>query len=175
MEITFEKKKATVEDYQKLPEGAPFELIEGYLVKEPSPQYSHQDTFAEIFTKMRSYTKDMDLGKTMAAPFDVYLDDENVFQPDILYVAKENLQLIKKNGVHGAPDLILEIISPSNAYNDFITKLHIYEKHGVKEYFIVDPETKEVVAYSLSGGKFKEAYREAGVIISSLLKNRFDF
>ena len=106
---------------------------------------------------------------------DVYLDKENVFQPDILFVSKENLLRIERDGIHEAPDLIIEILSPSNAYNDFATKLHVYEKYGVREYFIVDPDTKEVIAYSLLKKKFKEEYRETGIIVSKILKQEFRF
>src|SRR5438105_296318 len=99
----------------------------------------------------------------------------SIFQPDILFVSKENLSRIERDGIHGTPDLVIEILSPSNAYNDFATKLHIYEKYGVSEYFIVDPETREVIAYRLSAGKFKEAYREQGIIISKILNRQFHF
>jgi Uma2 family endonuclease len=175
METVLEKKKATVEDYMKLPEGAPFELIEGNLVQEPSPEYGHQRASMSLSSDMHQFVRKNNLGEVLAAPMDVYLDEKNVYQPDILFIAKENLSRIERNGIHGAPDLVIEIISPSNSYKDFATKLHIYEKHGVREYFIVDPETKEVIAYRLSEGKFKEAYREEGVIISKILNQEFHF
>lgn len=175
METILEKKKATVEDYRKLPEGAPFELIEGNLVQEPSPEYGHKRASMDLASDMHQFVKKNRLGEVLAAPMDVYLDEENVFQPDILFVSKENISRIERDGIHGAPDLVIEILSPSNAYNDFATKLRIYEKHGVREYFIVDPETKEVIAYRLSKGKFKEAYREAGIIVSKILNQEFHF
>ena len=167
--------KATVADYKKLPEGAPFELIRGNLVKEPSPTYGHQDLVIRIASKLLTYTDQFDLGKTLVAPFDVYLDDENVFQPDILFIAKQNLVRIKQDGIHGPPDLVIEILSPSNAYNDFTAKFRVYEKYGVKEYFIIDPDTKEVIGYSLTESKLREAYREEGIVISKILGEQFVF
>lgn len=175
METVLEKKKATIEDYRKLPEGARFELIEGNLVEEPAPEYGHQHVSMNLASDMHQFVKKNNLGEILAAPIDVYLDEENAYQPDILFISKANLSLIRKKGIYGAPDLVIEILSPSNAYNDFATKLHIYEKHRVKEYFIVDPDTKEVIGYSLIKKKFKEEYRETGIIISKILKQEFRF
>ena len=173
METIIEKK--TIEDYKKLPEGAPFELIEGNLVREPAPEYYHQDVIMILSSRMRIYADDHDLGKVLVAPLDVYLDEENVFQPDILFVAKANLSEIERDGIHGAPDLVIEILSPSNARQDFTTKFHIYERHGVKEYFIVDPDSKEVIAYSLRDQKLKERYREQRVVASDVINQEFFF
>lgn len=175
MELIVTNNKATVEDYKKLPEGAPFELIEGHLVKEPSPEYLHQKVSMYLSSEMHQFVKAEDLGEVLAAPIDVYLDQENVFQPDILFIAKENLSLIEKDGIHGPPDIVIEILSPSNAYHDVSTKLRIYEKYGVKEYFIADPLSKDVTRYSLVKGKYREASREVGVIISKLLNHKFHF
>ncbi|HYV94235.1 MAG TPA: Uma2 family endonuclease [Chitinophagales bacterium] len=175
METIEQTKKATIEDYQKLPEGARFELIEGHLVQEPSPEYGHQRLSMSLSSQMHQFVEKNNLGEILAAPIDVYLDEENAYQPDILFISKENLSLIRRKGIYGAPDIIIEILSPTNAYNDFATKLHIYEKHGIKEYFIVDPNTKEVIAYSLVDKKFREEYREDGVITSKVLRYEFHF
>ena len=175
MELTVTKKKFTIEDYKELPEGALFELIEGDLVKEPSLEYLHQKVSINLSSGLYQSVKSGDLGEVLAAPMDVYLDEENVFQPDILFIAKENLSLIERDGIHGAPDLDIEILSPSNGYNDFATKLRIYEKYRVKEYFIVDPSSKDVTRYSLVKGRYHEGYREAGVVNSKLLKQQFHF
>ena len=175
MELIFTNKKATVEDYKKLPEGAPFELIEGNLVKEPSPEYLHQKVSMYLSSDMHQFVKSQDLGEVLAAPMDVYLDEENVFQPDILFIAKENLSLIEKDGIHGPPDIVIEILSPSNAYHDVSTKLRIYEKYGVTEYFIVDPSSKDVTRYSLVKRKYLEMSREVGVINSKVLNHVLHF
>lgn len=124
---------------------------------------------------MHQFVKAQDLGEVLAAPMDVYLDNENVFQPDILFIAKENLSLIERDGIHGPPDIIIEILSPSNAYHDVSTKVRIYEKYGVKEYFIADPASKDVIRYSLVKGKYQEVSREVGVIISKVLNHEFHF
>ena len=175
MELTVTNKKATVEDFKKLPEGAPFELIEGHLVKELSPEYLHQKVSMHLSSDLHQFVKAKDLGEVLAAPMDVYLDEENIFQPDILFIAKENLSLIEKDGLHGPPDIVVEILSPSNAYHDVSTKLRIYEKYGVKEYFIIDPPSKDVTRYFLVKEKYHEVSREVGVVISKVLNHEFHF
>src|SRR4030095_13996531 len=109
---TILKQKATLADYKKLPEGAPFELIGGNLVEEPSPTYGHQDLVTGIASRLRIHADQLGLGKIIVAPMDVYLDEANVFQPDILFIAKENLSRIERDGIHGAPDMVIEILSP---------------------------------------------------------------
>jgi len=128
-----------------------------------------------LSSEMHQFVNAQDLGEVLVAPMDVYLDEENVFQPDILFIAKENFSLIEKDGIHGPPDIVIEILSPSNAYLDVSAKLRIYEKCGVKEYFIVDPSSKDVTRYSLVKGKYHEGSREVGVIISKVLDHEFHF
>jgi len=173
METIIQKK--TVDDYRELGEGASYELIEGSLVKEPSPLYEHQRSLMKLSNLIYNFVEQNDLGEVLVAPMDVYLDNENVFQPDILFIAKENLSLIEKDGIHGAPDLVIEILSPSNKNNDLIIKFRNYERHGVREYFIVDPGSKEVIACSLTEGRFREVYRKPGIVISQILNEEFHF
>ena len=156
--ITIEKK--TVKDYQQLPEGAPYQLINGKLIMSPAPKRSHQKLSGEIFKQIANYLDIHKSGEIYYAPFDVYLDDENVVQPDICFISQNNISILTEAGVEGAPDMIIELLSPSNAYYDLRAKLQLYEKYGVKEYFIVDPEDNMVIAYKLNEGRYKELYRE---------------
>lgn len=167
--------KKTIHEYRQLPEGAPFELIDGNFVEEPSPEYAHQDILASLFSYMRIYAEEKQLGKVLAAPMDVYFDEENVFQPDILYISQANIHKIQKDGIHGAPDLVIEILSAGNSRQDFTIKLHTYERYGVSEYFIVDPDSKEVIAYSRRNKKYREIYREEGILKSKILGRAFEF
>lgn len=154
------KDKKTFKDYQQLPEGAAYQLINGEIIMSPSPNRSHQKLIGRIFTKILELCDKNGIGEVYFAPSDVYLDDENVVQPDIYFVSKNNLFILNDNGAEGAPNMIIELLSPSNAYYDLKTKLQLYEKHGVKEYFIVDPEDDIVIAYKLIDSKYKEQYRE---------------
>ncbi len=109
------------------------------------------------------------------APYDVFFDKKNAFQPDILFLSKERLNLIKGNGLHGAPDLIIEILSPSTAKYDLEEKKDVYERYGVKEYWIVDPSTKSATGYFLENGVFIEIGKETGAINSRLFDSEFSF
>jgi Uma2 family endonuclease len=103
------------------------------------------------------------------SPFDVFFDEQNILQPDIVYISKEKSELLKDDGIHGAPDLIIEILSPSSGYYDTKIKKNLYEFHGVKEYWIVDPNDKEVIGYELVDKIYKEIYRGIGKFTIKLL------
>lgn len=169
METVVEKKK-TVQDYLQLPEGAPYQLLNGELVMSPSPNRQHQKLIVELTRQMAQVCVDKNIGEVYVAPCDVYLDDENVVQPDIFFFTNERLHLLSDRGAEGAPDLVIELLSPSNAYYDLRYKLDLYEKFGVQEYFIADPEDNTVMAYTLQDGRFKEQYREKGIIRSIVLQ-----
>ena len=165
----------TVADYKQLGEGAPYELINGTLVKEPSPTYSHQGLLGEIFNKIWNHLQKNSLGNVLCAPMDVYFDDQNVLQPDIIFISNENKHLIHEDGIHGAPDFIVEILSPSTAYQDLKEKKQIYEEFGVKEYWIVDPKDQEVIGYSKQEKGFQEMVREHGQLQSPILSLSIQF
>ena len=150
-----EKKKYTVEDYMLLEEGAPFQLINYDLVMSPSRIPLHQLVSARIFSAISDFLKNKnDNGFFVYAPMDVKFDDGNVLQPDILYITEDRKADMLKNCVEGAPDLVIEILSPSNAYYDLRQKKDIYEKYGVKEYIIVDPLVQSAELYALKDGSY---------------------
>ncbi len=132
--MTLTKEKATVDDYMKLPEGGKYQLIDGEIIEMASPIFTHQQLLALIFWKLFTVNQSNKLGELITAPFVVHFDEENIFQPDILFVSKERFSIIDK-WINGAPDVAIEILSPATAYNDSHKKFHIYEKYGVKEYF----------------------------------------
>jgi Uma2 family endonuclease len=144
------KEKHNVKDYKLLPEGAPYQLIEGELVMTPSPTTFHQIISGNLNEKIRVFVKEKSAGLVLYSPIDVYLDDENVFQPDIVFISKHRQDIVKDDGIHGVPDMVIEILFPSTAYYDMKKKYRIYEKFGMKEYWIVDPEMKNVELFSLS-------------------------
>lgn len=154
--LTVEKKKKyTAEDYMLLEEGAPFQLINNDLVMSPSPIPLHQVISIRIAYAMLSFLNSInDNGFLVCAPMDVKLDEGNVFQPDILYITEERKAEIIKDRIEGAPDLVIEILSPSNAYYDLRQKKDIYEKYGVKEYIIIDPIAENAELYALKDGTY---------------------
>jgi Uma2 family endonuclease len=95
-----------------------------------------------------------DLGIVLNVPIDVYFEETETYQPDIIFVSRERLDIIEKERVKGAPDLVVEILSPATAYYDLRKKFKTYERHGVREYWIVDPEGKSISMYENQEGKF---------------------
>lgn len=149
------KKKYTVDDYLLLEEGAPFQLINYDLIMSPSPIPFHQVISARIMQALLNFLDSRNNnGFLVSAPMDVKFDEGNILQPDILYIAEDRVEDLIKDRIEGAPDLIVEILSPSNAYYDLRQKKNIYEKYGVKEYIIVDPIAQNADLYSLMNGAY---------------------
>ena len=163
----------TYEDYSKLPEGAPYQLIGGKLVMTPSPIPYHQELSRELGFKLLTFVKENDVGHVYHAPLDVYFSETDVYQPDILFIHKNREKIIGKTKIEGSPDIVIEILSPSTAYYDLRKKFRIYEKFGVKEYWIVDPELKKIEVYENENSMyriFSEA-ENAGIVSSAVLKS----
>lgn len=153
-ELAASRTRYTYEDYCRLPEGAPYQLIGGELVMTPSPTPSHQMVSMKLELKMASYVLDKGLGIVLYAPLDVYLGEDETYQPDIIFIANERLAIIEEKRINGAPDLVVEILSPSTGYYDLRSKYKVYEKKGVREYWLVDPQHRSVQIFYLRDGKF---------------------
>ena len=156
-----EKKRYTYDDYLKTPDDKRYELIEGELLMTPSPITNHQRISGRIDFELRKFVLENDCGEVFYAPYDVYFDDENVVQPDILFISKDRLNIIGDKNLQGAPDLVIEILSESNAYRDLIQKKKLYARFGVKEYWIVVPEEKTIDIHILKD-KTYQLYKELG-------------
>lgn len=153
--VKIEAKRWTYQDYLKLPDEERYEIINGELFMVLAPNLFHQDISRNLEYLMWNYVREKNLGVVYYAPVDIVLSKENVFQPDIVFVSRDNLGILKEKAIFGVPDLVVEIISPSSIYNDMNVKREIYEKFGVKEYWIVDPANKAIQIFTLESGKFK--------------------
>lgn len=174
MILTEEKKKVTPAEFMQLNE-VNVELIDGEIVREPTPSYGHQHTSLQLVRKLLMALDTNGKGEILCAPMDVFLD-EHVVQPDILFISKERAaELIIEDRIKGAPDVVFELVSPSNAFNDTKRKFDIYERYGVKEYFLVYPEDKTVVKYALQNNRYHEVYREKGLVTSEAMDCSFNF
>src|SRR5690242_17726299 len=167
--------KTILEVWENLPEGTLCELINNKLIMSPSPLDIHQVILNEINIEMSLYLNKNKLGEIRIAPYDIHFSEENILQPDLLFIKKENLPKVQKNGLFGAPDLVIEILSPSSSKLDFKEKKSVYEKFAVSEYFIVDPETKSVDSFLLKKGKFEEQKMLTGKINSRILGTKISF
>ena len=166
---TLEKK--TVADYEALPEGSPYQLIEGELIMSPAPGFEHFRSQRNILLRLFRLILEAGKGEVIYAPVDLYLDEENVYQPDIMVVLKGSKAKITKKGVYGPPDVVVEILSPSTAYYDLTQKKDVYERSGVREYWIVDPMERSLEIYTNSEEGFKLTSRvvEKGKVFSKVL------
>ncbi len=172
MTKTIEHVKFTYQDYLHISEDKRYELIEGEFFMVPSPNEHHQRISCELEYALLSYVKKNKSGFVYDAPFDVVFSDEDVVQPDIIYVSKERKNIITKDNIQGAPDLIVEILSPKTGYRDREIKRKLYFKYSVKEYWIVDPvkQTIEVLTPTKNGYKTDAIYLRHAVLYSPLLK-----
>jgi Uma2 family endonuclease len=150
--LTVEKKKYTVDDYMMLEESAPFQLIDNELIMSPSPNSLYRAIAARLSQIILNFLDSKQENGYTAISMDVVFDENNVFQPDVLYVSETRKDEIVKERVEGAPDLSVEILSPSNAYFDLRKKKEVYEKYGVKEYIIIDPIAQNADLYVLKDG-----------------------
>ena len=145
-------RKLTAADYRELtPEGPPwFELVDGSLLAEPSPTSSHQRALGELFGALWNWCKKTGAGEVFGAPLDVYLSEHDVLQPDILYVSTDRSSIVQADGVHGPPDLVIEVLSPSNARFVRTSKRTAYAYGRVPEFWLVDPVIAAVHVYELA-------------------------
>jgi Uma2 family endonuclease len=146
-------------DYLQLPEDKRYEILDGDLYVVPAPGTKHQRLSLNLEVALYQYAKTRNSGVIYHAPCDVILSEENVVQPDILFVRKERLDIIGERNIRGAPDLVIEILSPATRTKDLEIKRKIYHGFGVKEYWIVDLDagTVEIQVWSESG------YLSAGI------------
>lgn len=162
-----EEKRWTYEDYLHLADDKRYEILGGKLfIMTPAPEFNHQLISARLQFSIMQFVESKNLGYVVDAPTDVILDEENVVQPDILFISRENKDIIKKKGVFGPPDLVVEIVSPSTQYRDVYEKKDLYAKFKIKEYWIVNPYMKCIEVLSLNEKGvyvlFSEGYMDEG-------------
>lgn len=150
--VVRQPRKLTADDYRAMPEdGRRYELIHGELIEmSPAPNRWHQRFLSRLHARLASHVEKHRLGEAYFAPFDVYLSFEDVLQPDILFVSKANLSRLVYEGARGAPDLVVEALSPSTAKRDLGVKLELYAEHGVFEYWVADVDAATIAVYRLS-------------------------
>lgn len=139
----------TIEDYRALPDEQRVELIDGYFYDMAAPTTFHQLMAGEVYRQIANYIMDEGGACTpFISPIDVQLDNDEktMIQPDVIIVCKPE-QIVRRN-IMGAPDFVLEVISPGTKRRDYVMKLSKYEKAGVREYWIVDPYKKRVMVYA---------------------------
>ena len=138
----------TYDQYCLLPEDRnQYELFDGELVITPSPSRTHQKIVGKLYTRLLAYVEENASGEVYLAPLDTIFDQYTVLQPDILFVSKDRLPEVGQERIEGAPDLVVEVLSPTTFHKDLRRKMSVYSQFGVREYWIVDPEVQAIELY----------------------------
>lgn len=147
--------KLTYEDYCNAPEDKRYELLNGELLIIPSPKEPHQKSLLRLSSTLYYEIERAGIGHIYAAPFDVILTDSDVVQPDVMFVSPERAHIITPDNIRGAPDLVIEILSPSTERRDLDVKRRLYARHGVREYWIVDTARRAIELLLLRGAEYQ--------------------
>lgn len=144
----------TYEDYLQLPDdGRRYEIVEGELFELDAPTWDHQKVAGRIYALLLDYCDRTGNGEVGIAPIDVVLSKTAFVQPDVVYISSQRLSIITER-VHGTPDLVVEVLSPSDPSYDRRKKYDSYQKNGVVWYWIVDPPERKLEIHRLVGGKY---------------------
>lgn len=151
------RRKLTYEDYLGLPEdGNRHEILDGEHYVTAAPYLRHQGVVVELTSWIAPFVRRHRLGQFYVAPVDVLLSRHDVVQPDLFFLSNERLPLLTEKNVQGAPDLVIEILSPATRRRDEGIKLETYERFGVREYWLVDPERRTVRIYRRTGDSLRK-------------------
>ena len=153
-------RKITYEEFAKMdfPDDDPFlyELINGELVRKNAPSGEHQFAQSKLFSILSRFVDDKEMGMVFSSPTAGILSEENAPQPDLIFLSKEKMKLLDPEwGIRGAPDMVVEIVSPSSYKRDHLEKKRLYAQYGVVEYWIVDPSYRSIEIYILKEGVYE--------------------
>jgi Uma2 family endonuclease len=161
------------DDFLLFPDGGKrHEIIDGDHFITPSPNTKHQRIAVKLTAVLETFLRLSRAGTVFAAPFDVILSDEDIVEPDLLFVSAARAAIITEKNIQGPPDLVVEILSAGTRKTDEVVKRKVYERYGVREYWIVDPELEAVKIYRLTDQGYvraAELAREANETLSTPL------
>ena len=156
LQTATQDKTWTYDDYAALPDdGNRYEVIEGELVMAPAPRVDHQRCSLNLILIVGPHVKAHNLGEVLAAPCDVVLDKRNVLQPDLIFISNARAEVITEKNLQGAPDLAVEILSPSSLRRDRIQKMRIYARHGVPHLWLIDAQARTLEEFVLDGSTYR--------------------
>ena len=144
--------RLTYQDYANLEGDERYELLDGELILVAAPDEDHQKASLRMIVRKNAFVDENDLGRVFHAPYDVLFTDTDVVQPDVMFVSKERYHIRTPANIQGAPDLAVEILSPSSSRRDWHHKRELYARHGVREYWIIDPTNRIVSVLQLRDG-----------------------
>jgi len=147
--VEVEERITSDEFFRRAPENQKAELIEGVLIMAPPPLDVHERLQLFLASLLREYVDSRDLGEVRGSRTAVRLEDDQTYEPDLLYISRDRLSILQESGVFGAPDLVVEILSASTASYDRGPKLRTYDRSGVREVWLIDP-------YGPTGSEFHQ-------------------
>jgi Uma2 family endonuclease len=154
-----ELKQISIHEFRQMEfdenDDAYYELINGYIMKKSAPRPQHQRISMRLSIQLGTFIRENRLGELFASPIDVFLDNLNAVQPDLVFIPTENQAMITDDGIIGIPDLMIEIISPSSVLRDRVDKKNLYERLNVKEYWIIDPQYQDIEVYTVQNGRYE--------------------
>jgi Uma2 family endonuclease len=160
----------TYDDLRQMPDdGQRYEIIDGRLVVSPAPTLEHQDLVVRLCALFLAFIMPRRLGKIYTAPADVRISPENTVQPDIFFVSRERLHLRRHGVLEGAPDLVVEVLSPSTHIYDEVRKADLYARAGVREFWLVDPDDQTIRIYTLVEDRYEFVPHEGTTVRSVIL------
>ncbi len=164
--------KFTVNDYMTAPPDKRYQLLDGEMIVAPSPTERHQAISGNLYVILRQYVNLRNLGRVWYAPLDVVLSNHDVAQPDVFFISNERSDIVTEANIQGAPDLVVEVLSPGTTQYDRGYKRSLYGHHGVREYWLVDPEaeTVEVLTSNSEGLVSHGTYHRGDMLTSPLLE-----
>ena len=165
-------RRLTYDDLDAIPQERPgdrHELIDGVLYVSPSPVPYHQLVTVKFMATALPLMRAGDLGRILTAPVDIHFTPTDILNPDIMFIRSDRLHIVGAKTVDGAPDLVVEILSPSTRRRDLGVKLARYERFGVPEYWVFDPQARTVALRVLENGSYRLVEQEDGRLRSSVI------
>lgn len=160
--------RKTLDDFMALGDEVRAELIAGELYMTPSPTPPHQSVAANLHLILGPHVREQNLGTMWIAPLDVHLPSGDIVQPDLIFISTASAPIVQ-DWIRGVPDLLIEIVSPSNAERDRFVKRALYAENGVREYWIVDPDSRTIEVVRLDDGAYQPAgYFGVGTSLTSV-------
>jgi Uma2 family endonuclease len=153
----------TYDQYCALPDdGRRYELLEGELYMTPAPSTQHQRIVMRLSAILFTHVQQRQLGDVLPSPIDVLLSPLTVVQPDLAFVSQDRRAIITERAIEGAPDLVIEILSPTTAEHDRIRKAQLYSRYGVPHYWIIAPQERQLEVYELAADAYRLVSMHAG-------------
>ncbi len=150
------EQKYTYADYRELDvdDNLLYELLNGDLVKKSAPSPQHQTVVVNLLFAIKSFINEKNKGRVFVAPIDVFLDDYNVPQPDLIFISEAKKGIITQDGIMGVPDLVVEVISPSSWRRDRFEKMKLYKKYEIPEFWLIDPQNQSIEVFTYTDNDF---------------------